>query len=98
VLHRHRRLWDEPDIFDPSRFLPNNERKMERYAYLPFGIGPRMCIGAAFALQEATIVLGLLMRSFTLRMEPGQDVWPLQMITLRPRDPLLITATARGPS
>jgi cytochrome P450 len=98
VLHRHRRLWDEPDIFDPSRFLPNNERKMERYAYLPFGIGPRMCIGAAFALQEATIVLALLMRSFTLRMEPGQDVWPLQMITLRPRDPLMVTATPRSRS
>jgi cytochrome P450 len=95
VLHRHRLLWDDPDLFDPGRFLEGSGRKMERYAYLPFGIGPRMCIGAAFALQEATIVLAMLMRTFTLRMEPGQSVWPLQMITLRPKDPLMMTATAR---
>ncbi|MEO8669003.1 MAG: cytochrome P450 [Bauldia sp.] len=98
VLHRHQLLWDDPDLFDPDRFLEGPGKRMERYAYLPFGIGPRMCIGAAFALQEATIVLAMLMRNFTLRMEPGQTVWPLQMITLRPKDPLMMTARSRQPN
>jgi cytochrome P450 len=53
VLHRHRLLWDDPDLFDPRRFLRGAQRTIERHAYLPFGVGPRMCIGAAFALQEA---------------------------------------------
>jgi cytochrome P450 len=69
VLHRHRVLWRDPDLFDPSRFLPGAARAIERYAYLPFGVGPRVCIGAAFALQEATLVLATLMRQ--LRARPG---------------------------
>jgi hypothetical protein len=50
ALNRHRLLWDNPDLFGPSRFLRGAQRTIERYAYLPFGVGPRMCIGAAFAL------------------------------------------------
>jgi cytochrome P450 len=87
VLHRHRLLWDEPDLFDPGRFLQGAQR-IERHAYLPFGVGPRMCIGAAFALQETTIALATIMRRFTLRLAPGQSVWPRQTMTLRPRDGL----------
>ncbi len=59
VLHRHRLLWSEPDRFDPERFLPD-AAPPSRYAYLPFGIGPRVCIGAQFALTEATLVLATL--------------------------------------
>jgi cytochrome P450 len=88
VLHRHRLLWDDPDLFDPTRFLEGAHRTIERHAYLPFGVGPRMCIGAAFALQEATIALATIMRNFTLRLAPGQSVWPRQTMTLRPRDGL----------
>ena len=85
VLHRHRLLWDDPDLFDPSRFLRGAQRTIERHAYLPFGVGPRMCIGAAFALREATIALATIMSNFPLRLAPGQSVWPRQMVTLRPR-------------
>jgi cytochrome P450 len=94
VLHRHRLLWDEPDIFDPSRFLAG-ARKIERGAYLPFGTGARMCLGASFAHQEATLVLASLVRRFDLRLASGQEVWPKVGITLRPRDPLLIHAIPR---
>jgi cytochrome P450 len=95
VLHRHRLLWDDPDVFDPGRFLDRASRKIDRYAYLPFGIGPRMCIGAGFALQEATLALAAIMKNFTLAVAPGQSVWPLQGFTLRPRDPLLMTVKPR---
>jgi cytochrome P450 len=97
VLHRHRRLWENPDVFDPTRFLAGAREKINRYAYLPFGAGPRICIGASFALQEATLVLGTLMRSFHLRLAPGFSVWPLQRVTLRPRGGLPMRITAREP-
>jgi cytochrome P450 len=57
VLHRHKTLWRDPDAFDPSRFLPGAREKIDRYAYLPFGAGPRVCIGQAFAMQEQRITL-----------------------------------------
>jgi len=96
VLHRHRMLWDDPDRFDPGRFLDGAAQTVDRYAYLPFGVGPRMCIGAGFALQEATTVLATIMRHFTPALAPGQTVWPLQRFTLRPRDPLMMTMTPRS--
>jgi cytochrome P450 len=84
VLHRHKLLWDEPDVFDPRRFLPIARDKIDRFAYLPFGAGPRICIGAGFALQEAAIVLAHIMGSFTLEVQKGYCVKPAQHITLRP--------------
>ncbi|WOJ90309.1 cytochrome P450 [Methylocapsa polymorpha] len=84
VLHRHRLLWDEPDSFDPRRFLPGAREKIDRFAYLPFGAGPRICIGASFALLEATIILAHLMRSFRLDLKRNYVVKPVQHITLRP--------------
>lgn len=84
VLHRHRRLWDQPDVFDPARFLSAARSAIPRFAYLPFGVGPRTCIGSSFALQEATIVLAVLMRRFDLKLMPDARVWPMQKITLRP--------------
>ncbi|CCE05946.1 Cytochrome P450 [Bradyrhizobium sp. STM 3843] len=93
VLHRHRTLWDRPDEFDPTRFMPEARARIARYAYLPFGAGPRTCIGASFALQEATLVLAMLIRHFDLTLAPGAKVWPQQKITLRPVNglPMLIT-------
>jgi cytochrome P450 len=84
VLHRHRRLWDYPDVFDPSRFLSPAKAKIARFAYLPFGAGPRTCIGSSFALQEATIVLATLVQRFDMQLLPEAKVWPTQKITLRP--------------
>ncbi|WP_174243169.1 cytochrome P450 [Beijerinckia sp. L45] len=85
VLHRHALLWNRPNHFDPSRFLPGARETIDRYAYLPFGAGPRICIGAAFSIQEAVIVLATLMRRFDVRPVPGHIVEPIQRITLRPR-------------
>ena len=84
VLHRHLSLWDRPDVFDPSRFLGEAKAKIARFAYLPFGAGPRTCIGSSFALQEATIVLATLVQRFDMQLLPDAVVWPIQKITLRP--------------
>jgi cytochrome P450 len=84
ILHRHRRLWAEPDAFDPRRFLPGVREQIDRFAYLPFGAGPRVCIGASFALQEAVIVLARIMRQFQLSPVAHHQVRPMQHITLRP--------------
>ena len=88
VLHRHRALWKKPDNFDPNRFLGDARETIDRFAYLPFGVGPRICIGATFALQEASIVVGTIMRHFTLELVPGFTPWPVQKVTLRPKSGL----------
>lgn len=95
VLHRHRRLWNRPDIFDPSRFLEPAKGTIPRFAYLPFGAGPRTCIGSSFALQEATIVLATLVHRFDMRLLPEAKVWPVQKITLRPAQGLPMRITPR---
>jgi cytochrome P450 len=78
-------LWKDPDAFDPERFLGANRENIDRYAYIPFGAGPRVCIGMAFALQEAVILLAHLLQSFRFDLAPGHVVEPAQRITLRPR-------------
>lgn len=88
VLHRHRALWKKPDNFNPNRFLGDAHETIDRFAYLPFGVGPRICIGATFALQEASIVIGTIMRHFTLELVPGFTPWPVQKVTLRPKSGL----------
>jgi len=84
VLHRHRALWEKPDNFNPNRFFGDARDAIDRFAYLPFGVGPRICIGAAFALQETSIVIAAIMRNFTLELVPGCTPWPVQKVTLRP--------------
>jgi cytochrome P450 len=84
VLHRHRRLWRDPDAFDPSRFLPDAPQPA-RFAYLPFGAGPRVCVGAQFALAEATLVLAMLMRDFRVALK--DTVMPVAVVTTQPDHP-----------
>jgi cytochrome P450 len=96
VLHRHRLLWDEPDHFRPERFLPEAKATIDRFAYLPFGAGPRVCIGASFALQEATTVLATVVRSFRLDPVPGHEIMPVQRISLRPKDGMPMRLRRRG--
>jgi cytochrome P450 len=96
VLHRHRRLWDEPDAFVPERFLPERRAAIDRFAYLPFGAGPRVCIGASFSLQEAVIVLAHVIRTARLDLLEGHEVSPLLKVTLRPAGGLPMRMTLRG--
>ncbi|HYU11904.1 MAG TPA: cytochrome P450, partial [Stellaceae bacterium] len=86
LLHRHRRLWAAPDVFDPTRFLPGAPPP-DRFAYLPFGVGPRVCIGAQFALTEATLVLARLVREFAISRADSRPVIPVAAITVRPDQP-----------
>jgi cytochrome P450 len=93
VLHRHRLLWDRPDAFDPRRFLGDARATIDRFAYLPFGAGARKCIGSTFALQEATLVLAVIMKHFRFQLRRGHPVWPMLRVTLRPANglPMIIT-------
>ena len=86
VLHRRRGLWADPDAFDPGRFLPGARERIDRFAYIPFGAGPRVCIGMSFALQEGVILLANLLRAFRFDLVEGQRVTPQQRVTLRPRE------------
>jgi cytochrome P450 len=92
VLHRHRLLWERPEVFDPERFAPERASERPRFAYIPFGGGPRICIGAGFAMTEATVILAMLGQRYRLRLAPGARVEPVGLITLRPRHglPMLI--------
>ena len=83
VLHRHRRLWAEPAAFDPGRFLPGAPA-VDRFAWLPFGSGPRVCIGAQFALVEATLVLSRLLASFQIAPVDRRPVMPVGVVTVYP--------------
>ena len=95
VLHRHETLWSEPDAFRPERFLPENRGTIHRFAYLPFGAGPRVCIAASFAMQEAIIVLASIVRSVRLDLAEGHVVEPLHRITLRARYGLQMSLSRR---
>ncbi len=85
VLHRRPNLWINPDAFDPSRFLRPARDRIDRFAYIPLGTGPRVCIGMAFALQEAIVILANLLRAFRFELMEGHPVAPRQRVTLRPR-------------
>jgi cytochrome P450 len=86
VMHRDPRYFDDPDCFQPERFAPGYEDRIPRYAYFPFGGGPRVCIGNQFAMMEASLILATLMQRLHLALVPGQTIVPEPLITLRPRD------------
>jgi cytochrome P450 len=96
ILHRHRLLWEEPERFDPTRFSKEASDKRPRFAYLPFGGGPRVCIGATLAMTEATLILALLAQRFRLRLKEPQEVRLQTRITLRPKDKLLMVLQRRA--
>jgi cytochrome P450 len=85
VMHRDPRYFPEPDRFDPDRWLPEKSQKLPKFAYFPFGGGPRQCIGAAFAMMEATLLLATIAQRFQFRAEPGHVVTPMPSFTLRPK-------------
>jgi unspecific monooxygenase len=94
VLHRHRRYWRDPDAFDPSRFMPD-ALPPERFAYLPFGAGPRVCVGAQFALVEATLVLAMLVREFRVVLDDPMPVVPVAIVTTQPDHPPAFRLSSR---
>jgi cytochrome P450 len=96
VLHRHRRLWDDPERFDPTRFNKESSEKRPRFSYLPFGGGPRVCIGATLAMTEATLILAVLAQRFRLHLKEPQEIKLQTRITLRPKNGL-ITILERRP-
>ena len=88
VLHRHRRYWPEPDRFDPARFLPG-ATPPARYTYMPFGAGPRICIGARFALTEAVVVMARLLARYRVELAAGSEhVLPRALVTTQPDRPV----------
>lgn len=84
VSHRHRRFWDEPDAFRPERFAPGRREQIDRFVYFPFGAGPRVCIGASFAVQEVLTALAVLLPRLRFICTAPEDVYPQATITLRP--------------
>jgi cytochrome P450 len=96
ILHRHRRLWEEPERFNPMRFSKEASDKRPRFSYLPFGGGPRVCIGATLAMTEATLILAVLAQKFRLRLKEPQEVRLQARITLRPKDKLMTILERRA--
>lgn len=86
VIHRHRLLWERPDVFDPERFSPERSQGRHRFAYLPFGGGPRVCIGMALAMTEAQLILAAMAQRFRLKLVSDQNIVLQHRITMRPRD------------
>lgn len=93
ALHRHHMLWDDPDRFDPDRFAPGVQR--DRFAFLPFGAGPRICIGASFALQEAVIILATLVARLRFQLT-AREPQPRMILTLRPHGGVWLKVTPRS--
>ena len=95
-LHRHPDFWPDPERFDPDRFAPETRKEQHRYAYLPFGAGPHLCIGKSFALLEAHLLLAVIAQRYTLRHAPGHRVQNHATITLRPRYGMKMVITPRA--
>lgn len=90
AIHRHKTLWEAPHVFDPERFQPAKVASRHRYAYMPFGAGPRICIGAGFAMLEAVAILAVLLRDLRFIATNPQPPAPRLDITLRPMQPLMM--------
>jgi len=102
VVHRHRKLWADPERFDPERFNPGRIASGQagarsRYAYIPFGVGPRVCVAASLAMAEIQIAIAVLAQRLRFRLVPGQTVEPTAWSTLRPRQDIRMTVERRTP-
>ena len=96
TTHRHPAFWEQPEVFDPLRFSPERTASRPPYAYFPFGGGPRLCIGSAFALMEAQLILATVAQRYRLCQGTDVRVEPEPLITLRPRGGVPMTLERRG--
>jgi cytochrome P450 len=85
TTHRDPRWWDEPTAFRPERFSPENAEHIRKYSYIPFGAGPRVCIGNSFAMMEAHLMLVMIAQHYQLRLSPGQVVQVDPLLTMKPK-------------
>ncbi len=85
AIHRHRKLWEDPDRFDPDRFLPEREKALPRTQYMPFGAGPRICLGMSFAQVEATVLFATFIRAARFDWDGRHLPEPISRVTLRPK-------------
>jgi cytochrome P450 len=97
LLHRNSEVWTNPEGFDPRRFHPAHASKMPRYAFIPFGGGRRICVGAGLAQLEATLVLATLIQSVQLDLLPGDSTRPRADVTMHPDGPVPMTVRALNP-
>ena len=88
VLHRHRALWADPDVFDADRFLPEAKAKQHRFQYIPFGAGPRICVGTRFSIVEALTILAHWLAAWRFAPASGHTVRPVGTVTLKPENGL----------
>ncbi len=95
VIHRHRLLWENPETFDPERFSPERSQGRHRFAYLPFGGGPRVCIGMSLAMTEAMLLLATIAQRYRLKLVPGQDIVLQHRITMRPKNGIQMVVETR---
>lgn len=97
LIHRHRGLWKHPDAFDPDRFNDEESRVSIQKAYLPFGMGPRVCVGATFAMHEAVLLLSSLVRNYKFNAVPGHIPEPVGRLTIRSGNGVRLTLHRRTP-
>ena len=97
VIHRHRALWDDPECFDPARFSLEQGNEHPRCAYIPFSVGPRFCIGASLALTVGVMVLANVAQHYQLRLAQDWPVEPRGLLTLHPRNGLIMRPIRRRP-
>jgi cytochrome P450 len=95
VTHRDPRFYEQPDAFIPERWEAGGYERLPRFAYFPFGGGPRICIGSRFAMMEATLVLATMLRRFRLVATSNRAIRPLPLVTLRPEGGVPLAAIAR---
>lgn len=98
ITHRDPRYFPEPLRFDPERFSSEAKSQRIRFTYVPFGAGPRQCIGESFAWMEGILLLATISQKWKLKLVPGQIIEPEPLITLRPKYGLRMLIEARGNS